>query len=66
MFLESHEGKREFVNEILLAALPFLGLISMKKDSELPWALRVARWAAVLFGVVYGGLVLCEKCMEVF
>lgn len=26
----------------------------MKRDCELPWYLRVARWAVVLLGIVYG------------
>lgn len=38
---------------------------SMKKDCEIPWYLRVGRWAVVVFGIAYGALLIIEKAKSV-
>ena len=41
------------MDEILLALSPFLGWLVMKKDSELPWSMRIARWVVVSSGSIW-------------
>lgn len=47
----------------------FLKLIwkdaGMKRDVDLPWYLRIVRWAAVAFGIAYGVLLIIEKAKAV-
>lgn len=38
----------------------------MKRDRELPWVVRLARWAGLAFAASYGALLLAEKFKEVF
>ncbi len=38
----------------------------MKKDNELPWAMRLFRWGAFAFCAAYGFLLIAEKWQEVF
>ena len=33
---------------------------------ELPWVVRLARWAGLAFAASYGALLLAEKFKEVF
>ena len=47
---------------ILHGLAPILKWLIMKKDNELPWVMRLARW---LF-LVYGALFVIEKGIEVF
>lgn len=54
------------MEEIVHGLAPTLKWLIMKKDSELPWVTRVARWALLGFGVCYGTLMLAEKFIEVF
>lgn len=42
------------------------GWVFMKKDKELPWATRLARWGLILLGLAYGSLLVIEKAKEVF
>lgn len=42
------------------------GWVFMKKDKELPWATRLARWGLILLGLAYGVLLVIEKAKEVF
>lgn len=51
---------------ILVGLTPVLKWVIMKKDSELPWVVRLARWAGFAFCVAYGALLVMEKGMEVF
>lgn len=44
---------------------PVVRWIVMKKDSELPWAARLARWIALAFFGGYGALVILEKAREI-
>ncbi len=41
------------MENILIALSPFLGWLVMKKDSELPWSVRIARWVVVSAGSVW-------------
>ena len=52
----------------LIGAIPknLIGELYMKKDSELPWVIRLARWATLVFAVAYGSLVLVGKAVEIF
>lgn len=43
-----------------------VGLERVKKDKELPWVVRLARWVGFVFCVAYGALLVVEKGMEVF
>ncbi len=54
--------------QVLLGAIPkdLIGELYMKKDSELPLVIRLARWALLAFAIAYGSLVLIGKAMEVF
>lgn len=38
----------------------------MKRDKELPWAIRIFRWGAVIVFLSYSTLCLIEKYKEVF
>lgn len=38
---------------------------SRKKDCEIPWYLRIARWAFVAFCISYGVLLVIEKAKSV-
>ena len=44
---------------------PVMRWIVMKKDKELPWVVRIARWAFLAFGIYYGALIIAEKAKEV-
>lgn len=61
-----YETEREVMN---VSITRFLKLIwkdaGMKRDVELPWYLRIARWAAVAFGIAYGALLIIEKAKAV-
>lgn len=37
----------------------------MKRDKELPWVVRIARWAFLAFCICYGALIITEKAKEV-
>jgi hypothetical protein len=39
--------------ESLTQILVGLGLTTMKKDKELPWVIRLARWLALIYAVGY-------------
>ena len=41
------------MDDILLALSPVLGWLVMKKDSELPWVTRIARWVVVSAGSIW-------------
>ena len=41
------------MEDSLLGLAPFLGWLVMKKDKELPWAMRIARWVAVVAGSIW-------------
>ena len=45
---------------------PVMRWIVMKKDSELPWVIRLARWGALAFLLTYGLLLIAEKAKAVF
>ena len=36
-------------------------LVIMKKDSELPWAIRIARWGAVILLLLYGAVKVIKE-----
>ena len=38
----------------------------MKYDHELPWVIRLARWAALVYGILWAVLDIIEKASEVF
>lgn len=38
----------------------------LKKDSELPWVIRIARWAGLIFGSAWCGMELIEKAKGLF
>ena len=38
----------------------------MKKDSELPWAIRIARWGAVILFLLYGTVKVIKEAEGVF
>ena len=44
---------------------PVLRWIVMKRDCELPWVVRLARWAALCWVVSRGALDVFEKAQEV-
>ena len=48
------------------ALCPVMRWLVMKRDSELPWVVRLARWAGLAFAASYGALLLAEKFKEVF
>ena len=50
------------MRDILVGLTPVLKWVIMKKDSELPWVVRLARWLCL----AYGALLVVEKGMEVF
>ena len=60
----SFDGR--FMSEIVLALSPFLIWLAMKKDNELPWAMRIFRWGVLAFCGAYGFLLIAEKWQEVF
>lgn len=41
-------------------------LFVMKKDSELPWAIRIARWGAVILFLLYGTVKVIKEAEGVF
>lgn len=41
------------MNEIVLYLTPLVRWLAMKKDKELPWVTRIARWALMILGVVW-------------
>nr|DAO35488.1 MAG TPA: hypothetical protein [Caudoviricetes sp.] len=45
---------------------PVMRWLVMKRDEELPWVVRLARWVGLAFAVSYGALLLAEKFKEVF
>lgn len=51
---------------IVLALCPILRWIVLKKDSDLPLVVRLARWVALAFASAYAFLVLAQKYCEVF
>lgn len=51
--------------KILGAVGPVFWWTLMKRDKELPWVTRIARWAALAFAVFYGVLLVIEKAKEV-
>ena len=53
--------------EILLhLLLGVLGKTTMKKDSELPWAIRILRWGLCLPAAGYAVLSVVEKFISVW
>ena len=48
------------------ALCPVMRRLVLKRDSELPWVVRLARWAGLSFSASYGALLLAEKFKEVF
>lgn len=60
--------------EDLTKAAAFLGAVFspvmewfvLKKDSELPWVIRIARWAGLIFGSAWCGMELIEKAQGLF
>lgn len=38
----------------------------MKKDCEFPWVIRIARWAALAYGICWLTLEIVHKASEVF
>ena len=50
---------------LLVVVSPLMRWLLMKKDHELPWVVRIARWAAVAFGIAYGILLIIEKAKAV-
>lgn len=44
----------------------FMRWFAMKKDCELPWVTRIARWGVVAFGMTYGVMYLCHLFKEWF
>ena len=41
------------MGEIVLYLTPLVRWLAMKKDKELPWVMRIARWALMILGVVW-------------
>lgn len=37
----------------------------MKRDVDIPWYLRIVRWAVVAFGIAYGVLLIIEKAKAI-
>ncbi len=48
------------------ALCPVMRWLVMKRDSELPWVVRLARWAGLALAASYGFLFVAEKFREVF
>ena len=38
----------------------------MKKDCELPWGIRIGRWAFVLLGIIYAAGFVAKRFLEWF
>lgn len=54
--------------EILAILLPPMQWLIMKKDAELPWVTRIARWAIVagviaflVIGIIYGSAIAVKE-----
>ena len=55
------------ISNILSAGLaPMLMRLVMKKDSELPWVTRLARWYGFACAAAYAGGWVAHKYMEWF
>nr|DAE18782.1 MAG TPA: hypothetical protein [Myoviridae sp. ctK7P4] len=42
-----------YVESLTQILVGLLGLTTMKKDKELPWVIRLARWLALIYAVGY-------------
>jgi hypothetical protein len=51
---------------ILYVFAEAVGWLVMKKDCDLPWIVRLARWAALLLGALLGGGYTVHSYMEWF
>lgn len=56
----------QILSALACALCPVMRWLVMKRDRELPWVVRLARWAGLAFAVSYGALLLAEKFKEVF
>lgn len=54
------------MSEILTALLALLTPVCMKRDKDLPWAIRIFRWGAIGLTLSYAVLCVIEKFREVF
>lgn len=53
----------EHILSALAGALcPVMRWLVLKRDRELPWVIRLARWACLAYGVLF----IAEKFKEVF
>lgn len=49
------------MTEIIAVLAPVLRWLIMKKDSELPWVVRLSRWVLALCGSLLQGMVLMNR-----
>lgn len=59
---------QDFISQVAAVAAafsPVMRWIVMKRDRDLPWVIRIARWAALAFLICYGALIVAEKAQEV-
>lgn len=60
------ESDMENFNETLGALSPVLRWLIMKKDSDLPWVTRLARWTAYVLGTIFAAGYVAHCFMEWF